>query len=168
MYVACVAFALAGFLAFVAGVMPGFGENTDEAARTALAHNFLVQCSALSDALSWSTSNSPDTAGASGQGVAGDTLDPAALLLEAQNWLPPGYEALGDWQATADDNFLYLHGTLDTAADSTDTALSFELSRLAGTSLVAGMRINGQLEPPGLSLPSSIPERALVCGIARP
>lgn len=156
MYAAFVAFALAGFLAFTGGILPGFGENTNSAARRALALNFLVQCDALSDALS-------DAEG-TGNAETSASLDAAALLREAKNWLPPGYEPLGDWQATSIGEHVYLYGSVDDA----DTALSFELSRLAGKSPVAGMRIHGQLEPEGLSLPGTIPEKALVCVIARP
>ncbi len=157
MYAAFVAFALAGFLAFVGGILPGFGENTNSAARRALAQNFLVQCDALSDAL--------DAAGEDTRNAeTSASLDATALLRDAQNWLPPGYEPLGDWKATSSGEHVYLYGSVD----DTDTALSFELSRLARKSPVAGMRINGQLEPSGLSLPGTIPEKALVCVIAMP
>lgn len=157
MYVAFVAFALAGFLAFVGGILPGFGENTNSAARKALAQNFLVQCDALSDALNASTESgkSSDTTG---------NMDATALLRESENWLLPGYVALGDWKAIASGEYLYLYGQVDDA----DTALSFELSKLAGSSLVAGMLINGQLEPAGVSLPGTVPDKALVCAITRP
>ncbi len=114
--------------------LPSSLESRHTLSGLAAAHNFLIYRQACLDAVM-------NNAQLSDAGIA--------------TYLPPGYEALGDWGAVREDDVLYVFGD----GNVPDT---WSLTRAAGSGANVFTRRGNVLVPGGTAAPSAIPEGALV------